>query len=78
MRPVSLIQIGPKSLSGDDFFCDFKTVRRNSDVVTFAGKCTFGDDPPKAETVVARLAGQRLYYRFKSERGENGPFVRCR
>jgi hypothetical protein len=78
VRPTSLIEIGPKSLAGDDFFCDFRTVRRSGDVVTFAGQCTFGDDPPRAETVVARLAGQRLHYRFVSERGENGPFIRCR
>ena len=78
VRPISLIQIGPKSLSGDDFFCEFSTVRRNGDVVVFAGQCTFGDDPPRTETVVARLAGQRLHYRFASEPGENGPFIRCR
>lgn len=78
VRPTSLIQIGPKSLTGDDFFCNFSTVRRNGNVVVFAGQCTFGDDPPKTETVVARLAGQRLHYRFASERGENGPFIRCR
>jgi hypothetical protein len=78
VRPVSLIQIAPKSLSGDDFFCDFSTVRRNGNVVVFTGQCTFGDDPPRTETVVARLTGQRLHYRFASERGENGPFIRCR
>ncbi len=78
VRPISLIQIGPKSLTGDDFFCDFRTVQRSGDVVTFSGECTFGNDPPRAETVVARFAEQRLHYRFASSRGENGPFIRCR
>ena len=79
VRPVSLLQIGPKSLSGDDFFLISKRCAGTGDVGGASpANAPSGDDPPKAETVVARLAGQRLYYRFKSERGENGPFVRCR
>jgi hypothetical protein len=76
-RPLSIIVIGPKSLAGEDFGCDFDSVSRRGDVVTFRGKCTYGADDPVSETVVARLQGQRLYYRFLSVRGENGPFARC-
>jgi hypothetical protein len=77
VKPLSLISIGPKSLSGEDFSCDFKTVTRKNDVVTFRGQCSYGADDPLAETVVARLDGLRLHYRFMSQRGENGPFMRC-
>jgi hypothetical protein len=77
VKPLSLIQIGPKSLSGEDFFCDFDTVQRQGDSVTWRGKCTYGADDPVKETVRARFAGQRLYYGFSSVKGENGPFLRC-
>jgi hypothetical protein len=77
VKPLSMISIGPKSLSGEDFFCDFDTVQRQGDAVTWRGKCTYGADDPVKETVRARLAGQRLYYGFSSVKGENGPFLRC-
>lgn len=77
VRPLSLIVIGPKSLSGEDFSCDFASVSRRGDVVTFRGECSYGADDPVKETVVARLAGERLYYRFSGYKGENGPFRRC-
>ncbi len=76
-RPLSIITIGPQALSGEDFFCDFPSVQRKGDVVTWKGQCTFGGDEAKPETVTARLAGKQLYYGFKSYGGENGPFVRC-
>ena len=78
VKPLSIVVIGPKSLSGEDFGCEFDTVSRQGDVVTWRGKCTFGGDDPVSETVQARLAGNRLHYRFMSLKGENGPFVRCR
>ncbi len=77
VRPLSLIAIGPKSLSGEDFSCDFTSVSRRGDVVTFKGACRYGADDPVRETVVARLVGERLYYRFSGFKGENGPFRRC-
>ena len=77
VRPLSLIDIGPKSLSGEDFSCDFASVSRKGNVVTFKGTCRFDADNPVRETVVARLAGERLYYRFSGYKAENGPFRRC-
>ncbi len=77
VRPLSLIDIGPRSLSGEDFSCDFSSVSRKGDVVTFRGECRYGADGPVKETVVARLAGERLYYRFSGYKSENGPFRRC-
>jgi hypothetical protein len=76
-RPLSIITIGPQSLSGEDFSCAFASVQRKGDVVTWKGQCTFGGDDPKPETVTARLAGKQLYYGVRSYGGENGPFVRC-
>lgn len=76
-KPLSMIAVGPKSLSGEDFSCDFDRVGRRADTVTFRGACTYGADAPVKETVVARLAGDRLYYGFRSQKGENGPFRRC-
>jgi hypothetical protein len=76
-RPISTIVIGPKSLTGEDFFCEFDTVSRKGNVVTWRGACTYGADAPEREEVVARTAGNRLYYRFRSQAGENGPFQRC-
>jgi hypothetical protein len=76
-RPLSIITIRPQALSGKDFFCDFPSVQRKGDVVTWKGQCTFGGDEAKPETVTARLAGKQLYYGIKSYGGENGPFVRC-
>jgi hypothetical protein len=76
-RPLSIIKIGPQALSGEDFFCEFPSVQRKGDVVTWKGQCTFGGDDAKPETVTARLAGKQLYYGIKSYGGENGPFVRC-
>jgi hypothetical protein len=77
VKPLSIVVIGPKSLSGEDFSCDFDSVQRQGDSVTWRGKCAYGADDPVKETVRARLAGQRLYYGFSSVKGENGPFVRC-
>jgi hypothetical protein len=76
-RPLSMIEIGPKSLAGEDFSCDFRSVSRRGDIVTWRGACTYGADAPVPETVTARLVGDRLHYRFHSQRGENGPFRRC-
>jgi hypothetical protein len=75
--PLSIIKIGPQALSGEDFFCNFPSVQRKGDVVTWKGQCTFGSEAAKPETVTARLAGKQLYYCIKSYGGENGPFVRC-
>lgn len=77
LRPLSIIEIGPKSLAGEDFSCAFDSVQRRGDVVTWRGACTYGADRPVREIVTARLAGGRLYNRFRSQAGENGPFLRC-
>jgi hypothetical protein len=52
--------IGPKSLNnGDDMFCEFRTVARNGDVVTWNGTCRAPETPEPA-TIMATLRGDRL------------------
>lgn len=73
--PLSTIVVEPMSISGEDFFCDFKSVSRNGDVVNWRGRCTFGDTP-ETTAVTARLADGRLSYRMNRD-GWNGPLQRC-
>ena len=75
-RPLSTVVVEPMGFSGEDFFCDFGSVRRQGDTVRWRGHCTFGTDREQA-AVTARLAGGRLSYRINRD-GWNGPLQRCR
>ena len=75
--PLSIVEIEPLGLSGEDFYCSFNTVRRSGDTVQWKGKCNFSENGDEPSTVTAQLRGQRLYYRFAGM-GWNGPFNRCR
>lgn len=70
-----LISIGPKQIVGDEHRCDFDTVSRKGDVVTWKGLCGWPEDFKRA-TVVARLVGKRLYVDYGG--GENDAMVRCK
>jgi hypothetical protein len=70
------ITIGPKSLVGEDFYCRFDTVKRKGSVVTWKGTCSAGDQD-RARTVVAKLSGKKLLYRYKGVGGWSVPYVRC-
>jgi hypothetical protein len=75
--PLSTIVIEPLGLSGEDFSCSFKTVKRSGDTIQWQGTCNFSENGDEPSTVTAQLRGQRLYYRFAGM-GWNGPFNRCR
>ncbi|GGC78727.1 hypothetical protein [Chelatococcus reniformis] len=75
-RPLSTVDIRPMGFSGEDFFCDFKSVDRQGNTVRWRGQCTFGADR-EAATVTARLAKGMLSYRINRD-GWNGPLQRCR
>jgi hypothetical protein len=69
------IAIDPLSIVGDDFRCDFNSVSRSGDAVTWQGRCGF-PEPPKPATVVATARGETLSLKING--GENGPYRRCR
>lgn len=56
------VSIAPLGLGTDDgIMCDFASVSRKGDVVTWKGTCADGpNDPDYRATVVARLRGQAL------------------
>jgi hypothetical protein len=70
-----MIGIGPLDMVGDEFRCDFSSVSRSGDVVTWTGSCGFPAPPEKA-TVVARLSGAVLHLRINGS--DNGAYRRCR
>lgn len=70
-----MIAIGPLQIGGDEFRCDFTSVKRSGDVVTWTGKCGFPTPPEKA-TVVASLGGAALRLRING--ADNGAYRRCR
>jgi len=67
-----MIVIGPLDIVGDEFRCDFTSVSRAGDVVTWRGACGF-PTPPKPTTVVARLSGETLHVSING--GDNGPLL---
>lgn len=74
--PVAgMIAIGPLSMQGDDFRCDFEDVARLDDVVTWHGTCGFPENARRA-TVVARLRGETLTVVIDG--GADGPYRRCK
>ena len=75
-RPLSKIDIEPKGLSGEDFYCSFDTVARSGDTVRWTGKCNFSENGYEKTAVMAQLRGQKLYYQI-NRLGWNGPFDRC-
>ncbi len=74
-RPLSTVVVEPMGFSGEDFYCDFKTVARTGNTVTWRGTCHFNEEP-EATTVTARLAKGQLSYRMNKD-GWNGPLQRC-
>jgi hypothetical protein len=70
-----MVVIGPLDIVGDEFRCDFTSVSRAGDVVTWRGTCGF-PTPFKPATVIARLTGETL--RININGGENDPYWRCR
>lgn len=69
------IAISPLSVVGDEFQCNFNSVSRLGDVVTWRGTCGF-PDVARPATVVASLRGDTLFMRING--GDNGPYRRCR
>jgi hypothetical protein len=75
--PLSVIVIGPMEFGGEDFYCDFSSVKRTGNTVHWRGRCNFSENGYEPTQVIARLSGDKLRYRFVG-RGWNGPFVRCK
>jgi hypothetical protein len=75
-RPLSKIDIEPRGLSGEDFYCEFDTVARKGDTVRWTGKCNFSENGYEKTNVTAQLRGRKLYYQI-NRLGWNGPFDRC-
>lgn len=75
-KPLSVVVIEPMGLSGEDFYCEFKSVRRAGNTVRWAGRCNFSENGYEPTKAVATLEGSRLRYRFVGL-GWNGPFTRC-
>jgi hypothetical protein len=69
---IDRIYIEPMGLGGEDWSCDFNSVGRKVNVVTWRGRCGSPDpehDPDRhAATIVARLSGVKLYL---SKNGES-------
>ena len=72
----SAIKLGARSLASDETMCDFPSVSRDGDVVTFVGKCDSGQGPA-AETLVARLKEGRLSLEFGRANGRIAGLLRC-
>ena len=70
-----MIAIDALDMVGDEFRCDFKSVSRAGDVVTWNGACGFPTlfEPAK---VVASLDGDVLHVRINNE--DNGAYRRCK
>ncbi len=79
-KEMDRIYIEPMAVGGEDWTCDFNSVSRKGNVVTWRGRCGSPDpehDPDRhAATIVARLFGAKLYL---SKNGESwGAHVRCK
>lgn len=75
-RPMDgALKIVPLGMAGDEFSCNFKSVARSGDVVTWRGSCGFTDGT-KAATVVAALSGETLSLRINGN--DFGSYRRCR
>ena len=61
-----MVVIGPLDIVGDEFRCDFTSVSRAGDVVTWRGACGF-PTPFKPATVIARLTGEILRININGE-----------
>lgn len=68
------IAIDPKMIVADDWRCDFSTVQRSGDIVTWNGTCGF-PEPAKRATVVATSSGAALSLRING--GAADRYVRC-
>ena len=75
-RPMDgALKIVPLGMAGDEFSCDFKSVSRAGDVVTWRGSCGF-PGKSRAATVVAALRGEVLSVRINGN--GIGSYQRCR
>jgi hypothetical protein len=68
------IKISALSLVGDEMSCQFRSVARQGDVVTWQGRCDFADSSMPV-TVVAALTGQRLSVRINRQPADT--YRRC-
>ncbi|MGU3661149.1 hypothetical protein [Methylobacterium fujisawaense] len=68
------IMITALGLTADEMSCDFKSVARQGDQVTWRGKCAFSD-ATKASTVVATLNGPSLSVRVNGQPADT--YRRC-
>ena len=71
-----MVVIGPLDLVGDEFRCDFKSVSRAGDVVTWHGACRLPTTAPEPAIVVARLSGEALHISINGD--DNGDYRRCK
>jgi hypothetical protein len=76
------VSIEPMALWGDDVRCDFSSVKRNGNKVTWQGKCFFGQGnetgAPADETVIATETNGKLRLDFGSLKDNDWPSLkRC-
>ena len=70
-----MVVIGPLDIVGDEFRCDFTSVSRTGDVVTWHGACELPTSSPEPAIVVARLSGAVLHISINGD--DNGSYRRC-
>ncbi|TGD95298.1 hypothetical protein EU555_28810 [Methylobacterium nonmethylotrophicum] len=74
-RPLDgALTISPLSMAGDEFACNFKSVSRSGDVVTWRGSCS-PSGRSDAAVVVAALRGEVLSVRINGN--DVGTYRRC-
>jgi hypothetical protein len=74
-EPKPDLSIRPMALIVNEYACDFRSVSRAGDDVTWTGKCGFGDQQEEVRTVVASLRGNQLSLAFNGM--QQGVFKRC-
>lgn len=70
------IQILPMGIRDHDMQCDFRSVTRKGDIVTWKGTCNAYGESPEPATVVATLRGKLLTLASNGRPWE-GRMVRC-
>jgi hypothetical protein len=75
-HPLSRVAVGPLSLSGEDWYCEFDKVSRAGDTVSWGGKCNFSENGFKKTAATAQLRAGKLFYRFDRD-AWSGPLQRC-
>ena len=70
-----MVVIAPKGMGSDEWSCDFRTVSRSGNRVTWTGRCESANGDLLARRVDATERQGRLTIAFDG--AANGPFVRC-